>query len=100
MQQRSRRPTHPGAILKELYLNELGIGVSEFAEHVGVSRKTVSAVINEHARVTPELAVRFALALPTTSAEMWLNLQRECDLFDAFQAVSPTAVRPFIMAMA
>lgn len=99
-QQRTRKPTHPGVILKELYLDELGIGISEFAEHIGVSRKTVSAVINGHARVTPELAVRFALALPDTSAVMWLNLQRECDLFDAVQTVQPSTVQPFATAVA
>jgi addiction module HigA family antidote len=98
--QRTRRPSHPGEILKELYLDGLGIGISEFAEHVGVSRKTVSSVVNGHARVTPELAVRFSLALPSTSAEMWLNLQLEYDLFDAFRAIPPAAVRPFAAAMA
>ena len=96
---RTRRPTHPGVVLKELYLDALGIGISEFAEHVGVSRKTVSAVVNGHARVTPELAVRFALALPSTSAAMWLNLQRECDLFDAVQTVPPASVLPFALAV-
>ena len=97
--ERTRKPTHPGHILKELYLNELSIGISNFAEHIGVSRKTVSAIVNGHARVTPELAVRFALALPMTTAEMWLNLQRECDLFDAVQAVSPASILPFAVAI-
>ena len=97
-EQKTRRPTHPGIILKEIYLDGLGIGITEFAERIGVSRKTISAVVNGRARVTPVLAVRCALALPTTSAEMWLNLQCECDLFDAIQTVPASAVQPFAMA--
>ena len=62
-EQKTRRPTHPGIILKEIYLDGLGIGITEFAERIGVSRKTISAVVNGRARVTPVLAVRFAAGI-------------------------------------
>ena len=94
MLERTRRPTHPGEILKELYLTPMNIGISEFAEGIGISRKTVSAIINGHRRVTPDMAVRFAMALPTTNADMWLNLQKACDLYDARQALAHVEIAP------
>ncbi len=75
-------PTHPGVILKEFYLNELHISIKDFAEAIGVSRKAVSAIVNQHKSVTPEMAVRFSKALNTT-AVVWLNHQRSYDLWQA-----------------
>ena len=92
----TRRPTYPGEILKEMYLDPLNIGISEFADAIGISRKTVSAIINGHRRVTPEMALRFALALPTTNAEMWLNLQRAVDLYDLRQTIEPERIRQLL----
>ena len=83
MIKRTRKPSHPGEILKVLYLDELHIGISEFADCIGISRKTVSGIVNGHRGVTPEMAVRLSKALPNTSAEMWLNLQKSYDLFEA-----------------
>ena len=94
MIERTRRPTHPGEILKELYLMPMNIGISEFADCIGISRKTVSAIINGHRRVTPDMAVRFAMALPNTDAEMWLNLQKACDLFDARRELAHVSITP------
>ena len=70
MSKRTRKPTHPGAILKELYLDELHIGIAEFADRIGISRKTASGIVNGRRGVTPEMAVRFPRALPNTSPEM------------------------------
>jgi len=97
MRNRTRKPTHPGAILKELYLEELHVGISEFADHIGISRKTVSGIINGHRGVTPEMAVRFAKALPHTSAEMWLNLQKAYDLFEAEQHLAQLKIVPVLV---
>lgn len=96
MIKRTRRPTHPGAILKELYLDELHIGISEFADCIGISRKTVSGIVNGHRGVTPEMAVRFSKALPNTSPEMWLNLQKSYDLFEAEQRLSEVKIVPVL----
>ena len=94
----TRKPTHPGAILKELYLDPLGITIADFAAGIGISRKTVSAIVNGHRRVTPEMAVRFAMALPTTNADMWLNLQNALDLYEARQYLTPGTVRSLLPA--
>lgn len=96
MMKRTRKPTHPGAILKELYLDELHIGISEFADRIGISRKTVSGIVNGHRGVTPEMAVRFSKALPNTNPEMWLNLQKSYDLFEAEQRLSEVKIVPVL----
>ena len=92
----NRKPTHPGEILKELYLVPLNIGVGTFAKSIGISRKTISAVINGHRRVTPDLAVRFAAALPSTNPQMWLNLQNAVDIYEAESVFIPDSISPII----
>jgi len=72
-------PPHPGEILKELCLNPLGISITRAAEALGVSRKTLSAILNGRAGITPEMAIRLSLAF-NTSAESWLNQQAYYDL--------------------
>lgn len=77
---RTRPPAHPGGILKRHYLEPLGIGVSRAALALGVSRKTLSKILNERGAVTPEMALRLSRAFRTTP-ELWLNLQRNYDLW-------------------
>lgn len=79
-----RKPSHPGGILKHLYLEPLGLSVTRLAGVLGVSRKAVSAIVNEHKSVTPEMALRLSQAFSTTPA-LWLNLQRNYDLWWAAQ---------------
>jgi antitoxin HigA-1 len=77
-----RAPTHPGGILKRLYLQPLNLSTIELAEAIGVSRKTISKLINERGAVTPEMALRFSIAFKTTP-QLWLNLQQNYDLWHA-----------------
>ncbi len=79
---KKRVPSHPGGILKRLYLEPLQLPISELAEALGVSRKTVSKVVNERGAVTPEMALRLAIAFDTTP-QVWLNLQQNYDLWVA-----------------
>jgi antitoxin HigA-1 len=79
----NRPPAHPGRILKNLYLSPLGVTNTQLAETLGVSRKAVSTIVNEHKSVTPEMALRLSRAFPNTSPEFWLNLQRTYDLWQA-----------------
>jgi len=81
MRTQNRPPTHPGQILKELYLVPLGISNSKFAEILGVSRGIISSIINEHKAITPEIALRLSRAFTNTSPESWLNLQQNYDLW-------------------
>ena len=73
-------PPHPGEILKDLCLEPLGLSVTDAAKALGVSRKTLSAVINGRAGISPEMAVRLSIAFGT-SAESWLNQQVQFDLW-------------------
>jgi addiction module HigA family antidote len=73
-------PPHPGEILHGLWLEPMGISISQAAKALGVSRKTVSKLINKRGSVTPEMAMRLSLALGT-SAESWLAHQAAFDLW-------------------
>lgn len=73
-------PPHPGEVLRELCLEPLGLSVSEAAKALGVSRKTLSAILNGRAGISPEMAVRLSIAFDA-SAESWLNQQTQYDLW-------------------
>ena len=75
-------PPHPGEVLRDLCLEPLGITVTEAAKALGVSRKTLSAILNARAGVSPEMALRLSIAFGTT-AESWLNQQMQYDLWMA-----------------
>lgn len=77
-------PPHPGEVIKELCLEPLQISVTSAAKALGVSRKTLSAILNGRAGISPEMAVRLSIAFDT-SAESWLNQQTQFDLWQAEQ---------------
>lgn len=78
-----RQPAHPGRILKNLYLVPLEISNTKLADTLGVSRKAISQIVNEHKSVTPDMALRLSRAFPNTAPEFWLNLQKNYDLWQA-----------------
>ena len=75
-------PPHPGEVLKRLCLEPMNLTVTEAARSLGVSRKTLSGILNGRAGISPEMAVRLSLAFGT-SAESWLNQQLQYDLWHA-----------------
>ena len=77
-------PPHPGEVLKELCLEPLELSVTRAAEALGVSRKTLSAILNGRAGISPEMAIRLSIAFGT-SAESWLTQQAQYDLWLAEQ---------------
>lgn len=77
-------PPHPGEVLRELCLEPLDLSVTETAKALGVSRKTLSAILNGRAGISPEMAIRLSIAFDTT-AESWLNQQTQFDLWNAEQ---------------
>ncbi|MCK4797928.1 MAG: HigA family addiction module antidote protein [Spirochaetes bacterium] len=79
---RKRQPTHPGGILKRHYIEPLSLTISEVANDLGVSRKTISKIVNEKAAITPDIALRLSKAF-NTSPELWLNMQTNYDLWIA-----------------
>jgi len=75
-------PPHPGEIIRSLCLEPLELTVTDAAAALGVSRKTLSAILNGRAGISPEMAVRLSMAF-STSAESWLNQQTQYDLWHA-----------------
>ena len=82
MRRMIRRPTHPGKIIKEDYLLPLSLTIKDMAESLGISRKTLSKIINQRGAVTPEMALRLSRAFDTTP-DFWMNLQKNFDLWQA-----------------
>lgn len=80
----TRKPTHPGVVLKEDVLIPLHLSVTKAAEDLGVSRKALSELINERAALSPDMAVRIGKAT-NTSAQSWLHMQSKLDLWKAEQ---------------
>ncbi|BBJ23445.1 HigA family addiction module antitoxin [Candidatus Nitrotoga sp. AM1P] len=79
---RTRKPTHPGAILREDVLPDLGMSVSAFARNLGVSRQTLHAVLAERSGISPEMALRLG-ALLGNGAQLWVDMQSKYDLWQA-----------------
>ncbi len=75
-------PPHPGEVLRSLCLEPLKLTVTEAARALGVSRKTLSSILNGRAGISPEMAVRLSIAF-NTSTESWLNQQLQYDLWRA-----------------
>ena len=79
-----RKPTNPGEVLREDVMKPLGLTVTEAAKRLGVTRKTLSALLNCRASMSPEMAVRVSRAT-RTSPESWLYMQAKLDLWIAEQ---------------
>jgi len=90
-------PPHPGEVIRELCLEPLGLSVTSAAEALGVSRKTLSALLNGKAGVSPEMAIRLPIAF-NTSAESWLSQQSQYDLWQAEQHCEELQVKRLITA--
>ena len=80
----TRKPTHPGEVLLEDVIRPLGITITEAAQKLSVSRKTLSELVNQKSSLSPEMALRISEATKT-SPESWLNMQTKLDLWNALQ---------------
>ena len=91
-------PAHPGEILKELVIEPLGITITNASEHLNISRKTLSKVLNCRGSITPEMALRLELAFKKPNADHWLRLQNAYDLWQSRQNLEKLHVQPYKMA--
>ncbi|MEW5722178.1 MAG: HigA family addiction module antitoxin [Thermodesulfobacteriota bacterium] len=80
--ERKRPPVHPGRIIRKHYLEPLSISITDLADKLGVSRKTVSKIVNERGAVTADMAGRLSKVFSTTP-DLWMNLQKNYDLWKA-----------------
>lgn len=91
---RMHNPSHPGEVLKGLCLEPLGLSVTEAAQALGVSRKTLSSILNGRAGISADMAIRLSMAFGT-SPESWLNQQSMFDLWQAEQREPKPRVKRF-----
>ena len=90
-------PLHPGEILRELCIEPLGISITEAASALGVSRKTLSAILNGRSGISPEMAIRLGKAFDTTP-ESWLTQQMQYDLWIAGQRTKKLKIKNLMAA--
>ena len=88
------QPPHPGEVIRELCIEPLGLTVTEAARGLGVSRKTLSALLNGRFGISPEMAIRLSKAFGG-SPESWLIQQAQYDLWMARKKESRIRVRGF-----
>ena len=88
---RMHNPPHPGDILREMWLAPLNLSITAAAENLKVSRKTLSEIVNGHASITPEMAMRLELAFGK-SAQSWLGHQNAYDLWQMQKRVAELGV--------
>jgi|TARA_R110000764_G_scaffold153893_1_gene241815 addiction module HigA family antidote len=93
-------PAHPGEILKELIIDALDLTITDAANHLNISRKTLSKVLNGKGAVTPEMALRLELVFAKPSADHWLRLQNAYDLWQTRQTQASLQVLPYKLAIA
>ncbi|MDG3443558.1 HigA family addiction module antitoxin [Nitrospirillum amazonense] len=86
------RPVHPGEVLREEFMEPLGLTAGKIAKACGVPRTRIERVASEQTEMTADTALRLAKALGTT-AQFWLNLQTTHNLARAHQSVDLSAVQ-------
>ena len=80
----TRKPSHPGALLRNIILPETELTISALAQHCGVSRNTLSKIVNERTDITEDMAMRLSRALGS-SPQFWLNMQAKHNLWKLSQ---------------
>lgn len=86
------KPAHPGEVLRDMYLEPLGLTVTDASSALGVTRKALSELVNGRSGVSTSMALRLSKAFGTTP-ELWLNLQQNYDLWQAKQKTKLARVK-------
>jgi addiction module HigA family antidote len=94
MLKRGLPPSHPGEILKEMFIVERNLTITEVAEGLKMARANLSSIINGHLGISPELAVKLSEAFGN-SAQFWVNLQNNYELWHAERKINRADIRHF-----
>lgn len=86
-------PLHPGIVVKDALIDGTGMSVTEAAERLGVTRTTLSRLLNGHAGISTEMALRLSM-LFGNSIDMWVNIQSQYEIWEAMQHVKSIHVEP------
>src|SRR5580692_10819945 len=87
-----KNPVHPGRIVKRACLEPLGLSVTDGAKVLGVTRQTLTKIVNGKSGISAEMAIRLAKAFGST-AETWVRMQASYDLAQARKGESKITVR-------
>jgi addiction module HigA family antidote len=96
MLKRNLPPVHPGEILREDYIKERGLTVTEVAKGLGVARANLSAILNQRAGISPEMAVKLSEAFGNTT-QFWVNLQKNYEVWHAERKVNRQVIQHFML---
>jgi len=94
MLKRGLPPSHPGEILKDMFITERNLTITEVAKGLNMARANLSAVINGHMGVSPELAVKLSEAFGNTT-QFWINLQNNYELWHAERKINRASIQHF-----
>ena len=89
-----KNPSHPGKVVRVSCLEPLGLSVTEGAKVLGVSRQALSNLVNGHARMSIDMAIRLAKAFGSTT-ETWIRLQASYDVAQAEAREGEIEVEPY-----
>jgi len=87
-------PLHPGVVIHEILIEGAGLSVTKAAKELGIDRTTLSRLFNGHAGVSPEMALRLAKLLPQTDMKLWMNLQRDYDIWNLSKDSMKFKIKP------
>lgn len=87
-------PLHPGKIIYDILIEGAELSVTEAAKKLGVNRTTLSRLLNGHAGVSAEMALRLSKLLPNTDMVLWMNLQRDYDIWHATKHATKIHIKP------
>ncbi len=96
MLKRNLPPVHPGEILREDYTNERGLTITEVAKGLGIARANLSAILNQRAGISPEMAVKLSEAFGNTT-QFWVNLQKNYEVWHAERKVNRQVIQHFLL---
>ncbi|WP_128546028.1 HigA family addiction module antitoxin [Larkinella soli] len=94
MLKRGLPPVHPGEILREEYIKERGVTITQVAKGLGIACENLSAIVNGHAGISPELAVKLLEAFGNTT-QFWVNLQKNYEVWHAERKVDRRKIQHF-----
>ena len=97
MLKRALAPVHPGEVLREEFIKGRDLTITEVAKGLNMARGNLSAVVNEHAGISTELAVKLSEAFGNT-AQFWLNLQKNYELWHAEKKINRKTITHFAQA--
>ena len=87
-------PLHPGEIVHDILIEGAKLSVTEAAKKLGINRTTLSRLLNGHAGISAEMALRLSKLLPNTDMALWMNLQRDYDISVAMKHATKIHIKP------